>query len=225
MLYSGYSIWDNQRVYASVDDINDKIQVYKPHGKNSENKYSFEQLRKLNPDVKAWISMDKTKIDYPILQGRTNLEYLNKDIFRDTSLAGSIFLDVGNDPNFWDNYSLIYGHHMDKRKMFGDLDLYKKKSFFEKNYTGKLILPDRKYRLEIFSLLMLESNDPVIFRPDNYKKNSSSVVSYAMSKGKYINKKIVDKNKKNNQIIALSTCSSSRDRERLVVLAYMIPIK
>lgn len=95
-------------------------------------KYSFDELRKLNPDVKAWITLDNTKIDYPVLQGDINLKYLNRDFFGDTSLSGNIFLDKRNSPDFKDEYSLVHGHHMEKRKMFGDLDLYRKKDFFKK---------------------------------------------------------------------------------------------
>lgn len=76
--------------------------------------------------------------------------------------------------------------------------------------------------------MLVNSSDKVIFRPGQYSKNSSAVISYGISKGKYINEKKIDKNKKSNnikQIIALSTCSSAHDRERVVLLAYMIPIK
>lgn len=41
----------------------------------------------------AWLTIDDTKIDYPVMQGKDNTEYLNKDPYGDYALAGSIFLD------------------------------------------------------------------------------------------------------------------------------------
>ncbi len=44
---------------------------YKPAGKTDEN--SLQELQKINPDVCAWLTVDGTKIDYPVVQGETNL--------------------------------------------------------------------------------------------------------------------------------------------------------
>ena len=141
--YSGYALWDNAQVYGAVDDIQSQLLKLKPDPEQKDGGASFEELRKINPDVCGWITLDHTKIDYPILQGEDNLTYINTDVYGDFALSGSIFLDSGCDRNFQGKYSLLYGHHMAEHKMFGDLDLYRKKKFFDKNTTGTLILPDR----------------------------------------------------------------------------------
>ena len=123
VLYSVYSIWDNNQVYAEVDVVQSEMMKLKPTPDDPGP--SFEELRAINPDVCAWITMDNTEIDYPILQGDDDLTYINTDVYGNFALAGSIFLDVRNTPDFSDAYSLIYGHHMANSKMFGDLDLYK----------------------------------------------------------------------------------------------------
>ena len=140
--YSGYALWDNAQVYGAVDDIQSQLLKLKPDPEQKDGGASFEELRKINPDVCGWITLDHTKIDYPILQGEDNLTYINTDVYGDFALSGSIFLDSGCDRNFQGKYSLLYGHHMAEHKMFGDLDLYRKKKFFNKNTTGTLILPD-----------------------------------------------------------------------------------
>ena len=148
--YSGYALWDNAQVYAAVDDVQSELMKLKPDPEQKDGGASFEELRKINPDVCGWITLDHTKIDYPILQGEDNLTYINTDVYGDFALSGSIFLDSGCDNTFQGKYSLLYGHHMANHKMFGDLDLYRKKKFFDKNTTGTLILLDRSYKLEIF---------------------------------------------------------------------------
>lgn len=89
--YSAYALWDNMQVYASVDDIQSQLLKYKPTP-GEDNGPTFEELRAINPDVCAWITLDGTKIDYPVLQGEDNLTYINKDVYGNFALAGSIYL-------------------------------------------------------------------------------------------------------------------------------------
>ena len=62
----------------------------------------------MNPDVCGWLTLDHTKIDYPVVQGTDNFEYLEKDVLGNPSVAGSIFLDAKSDRNFHDFYTVIY---------------------------------------------------------------------------------------------------------------------
>lgn len=91
--YSGYALWDNAQVYGAVDDIQSQLLKLKPDPEQKDGGASFEELRKINPDVCGWITLDHTKIDYPILQGEDNLTYINTDVYGDFALSGSIFLD------------------------------------------------------------------------------------------------------------------------------------
>ena len=49
------------------------------------------------------------KIDYPVVQGTDNFEYLEKDVLGNPSVAGSIFLDAKSDRNFHDFLYCDYG--------------------------------------------------------------------------------------------------------------------
>ena len=93
VLYAGYGLWDNNRIYAAAENVQDDMLKLKP----DEDKPSFEELLAINPDVVGWITLDNTHIDHPILQGQTNLSYINTDVYGDFSLAGSVFLDSRND--------------------------------------------------------------------------------------------------------------------------------
>ena len=155
--YSAYSLWDNAQVYAAADDVQSELMKIKPKVEE-DGGASFEELRAINPDVCAWLTLDHTKIDYPILQGEDNLTYLNTDVYGDFALSGSIYLDSNCDNTFSGNYSLLYGHHMANHKMFGDLDKYKNQKFFKKNDTGTLILPDRSYKLKVFACLSVPAS-------------------------------------------------------------------
>lgn len=138
--YSAYALWDNSQVYAAADNVQAELLQFKPKA-GADNGASFEELLGINPDVCAWVTLDNTAIDYPVVQGEDNFTYVNTDVYGDFSLAGSIFLDVNCDKNFTDPYSLLYGHHMEESKMFGDLDLYKDAEFFAENTTGERSCP------------------------------------------------------------------------------------
>ena len=133
-----------------MDDVQSELLKLKPDTAE-DGGASFEELRAVNPDVCAWLTLDHTNIDQPILQGKDNLSYINTDVYGNFAMAGSIFLDSGCDNGFREPYALLYGHHMADHKMFGDLDLYEDRVFFDQNTTGELILPDRTYKLKIFA--------------------------------------------------------------------------
>ena len=132
--YAAYCLWDDGQIYAAAEDVQAELLHLKPQVEPAEDGESggpsFDELLAINPDVRAWVTMDNTKIDHPVLQGETNLDYINTDVYGDFALAGSIFLDARNAPDFTDPYSLLYGHHMANSGMFGDLDLYKDPEFF-----------------------------------------------------------------------------------------------
>ena len=156
--YSGYALWDNWSILKEPDQVREDLIRYKP-ANEEELSYSFQELKAMNPDVCGWLTLDHTKIDYPVVQGTDNFEYLEKDVLGNPSVAGSIFLDAKSDRNFHDFYTVIMGHHMQGRKMFGDIDLYTDASFFEKNTTGTLYVEGRILKLETVAILKADAYD------------------------------------------------------------------
>lgn len=218
VLYSVYSLWDNYQFYQGIKDLQVKLLDLKPKG----NKPSFEELRKINPDVVAWITLDGTKIDEPIVQGADNLEYLNKDVYGKYSLGGTVFLDSRCNKNFQDPYSSVYGHYMEKHLMFGDLELYQKSSFADKHHTGTLMIPGKKYPLKIFATMVIKSTDPYIFDPSEYKINKETFLSYIKTKSIWTQEDLMQTLENDGtkySIVALSTCSTKQVDDRIVVLA------
>lgn len=224
--YSGYALWDNNRVYSAVDDIQaDLIKIKPSVNPDDDNSPGFEQLLAINPDVCAWLTLDNTNIDYPVLQGKNNLSYINTDVYGNFALSGSIFLDTRNASDFSDSFSLIYGHHMDKNKMFGDMDLYLEKSFFEENRTGVLILPDKTYKIEIIVCLEVPSSEPMIFEPLQSSNNIFDLLDFTEQNALYTHSDTLQKAREEDSphILALSTCSSEFTDARTVIITLMEP--
>jgi len=224
-VYAAYALWDNNRIYSAASNVQADMVKIKPVVEEDGGGASFEELLAINPDVCAWITLDNTKIDYPVLQGSTNLTYINRDVYGDFALAGSIFLDTRNERDFSDAYSLLYGHHMENSGMFGDLDLYKDQKFFDENKTGTLILPDKTYKLEIFACLLTEAGENSIFDPEQWQTHINGLLAYARDNSLHARQEVIDalEQEEAPQVLALSTCSTEFTDARTIILAAMEP--
>ncbi|MCD8396283.1 MAG: class B sortase [Lachnospiraceae bacterium] len=224
--YAAYALWDNHQVYAEAENVQDALLKIKPViDAEGDGGASFEELLAINEDVCGWITLDNTEIDYPIVQGENILSYINTDVYGNTVLSGSIFLDPTNNKDFQDAYCLIYGHHMNGHLMFGDLDLYEDEDFFAENTTGTLILPDRSYRLEIFACLLVVSSEDAIFSPSQWADDVSGLLEFAEASATYLHEETIAalREDENPQVLGLSTCSTEFTDARTVILARMVP--
>lgn len=232
MLYSGFALWDNNRVYAETANVQAEMLALKPPSETEAGEEQglpdFAELMSVNSDVCAWLEIDNTKIDYPILQGTSNLSYINLDIYGNFALAGSIFLDSRNHRDFSDAFSLIYGHHMAQSKMFGDLDLFLDEAFFNKNRSGTLLMPEGISKLEIFAVMQVSASEKAIFDPQTYtQENICSLLDWSERNSIYFDSAVISNPadlRESMHIIGLSTCSNEFTDARTVVLAVLKPI-
>ena len=171
-------------------------------------------------------AMDGTAIDYPILQGDTNFTYINTDVYGDFALAGSIFLDADCNGEFRDPYSLLYGHHMENSKMFGDVGLYQDAAFFAQNTTGELVTPDRTYRLETVACLLVPASETAIFDPRRWENDLQGLYRFVRENARNRNEETLAAMEAAGggvQVLALSTCSTEYTDARTILLTWMHP--
>ena len=116
LLIGVWQIYDNYYVFSHT--IDNSVLRYKPGASD----ISDGGQAPFSDDLVGWLTIDGTDIDYPVMQGSDNAEYLSKDPYGGYSATGSIFLDSRSSPDFTDSFSIIYGHHMDYGRLFGALD-------------------------------------------------------------------------------------------------------
>ena len=82
-------------------------------------------LQEQYPDVKGWLAIPDTGIDYPVLQGSADEPeyYLRRNYKGESDINGSLFLQWNCDVREGENL-IIYGHNMNSGVMFGNLDRY-----------------------------------------------------------------------------------------------------
>lgn len=167
LLYGGYSLWDTNNV-MNGGFISDELLRYKPTGINDCAR--LRDLMAKNPDVVGWVTIDGTNIDYPFVQGKDNQEYLNKNVLGESAVSGAVFLDTRNSRTMTDSYNLLYAHHMDNGAMFGDVDRFLDRGFFDLHRTGTLYTKDGAFRLRIVAVCSFAASDDIIFGPETWTR-------------------------------------------------------
>lgn len=201
---AGYSLWDSYNVLEGTD-----LSQYKPGGPG------FAELLAMNPDVCAWLTVDNTNIDYPVVQGSDDFEYLDKDATGADSPSGALFLDSACSRDFTEPYEVIMGHHMDAGKMFGDLDKFLDQDFFDANSSATLYLPNETLDLEVDAVLTADAYDGVLFStPADASRLPQLIQKIQTTAIHYRDGSITP----TDQVIALSTCSSDSTDARTIVL-------
>ena len=174
----------------------------------------FQKLKSINKDVIAWICIPGTKVDYPILVGESDEEYLYKDINKDYTPLGSLFSFSGT--NFTKGNTFIFGHNMANNQMFGELRKYIDLDFLKEHRYLYVYTERKAMKCDIFSIFVTNENDEIFngeyelvsLLEELNKKNNYSEYSLEESSINYSTK----------QIFNLITCYGREGTtERLVV--------
>ena len=202
-----YKIYDKSAEYKKADESYAQIRLEKENENNNNlyNKYE---------DYRGWIKVDNTNIDYPIVQGKDNSFYLDKDINKNYVSSGSIFMNYLNN-GFNDENTVLFGHHMRNKTMFAQLKKYKEKEFFYGNNNIEIEIKDGKtLKYKVFSVYVTDANDNYI--RTNFDDKTKYKEFLERIKNKSIYKSDIDVNE-DDKIITLSTCSYEFDDARMVV--------
>ena len=212
--YGVYSLWDTYKIYAD-SFADEELLKFRPADDGGDNP-TLEDLKKLNPDVKAWLQVPETNIDYPVVQGQDDMEYINKNIYGEFELSGAIFLSCLNKDDFSDPYNLVYGHNMKNGGMFADVVDFTNKKYFDEHKKGKLYLTDETKKIQFFACMKVTASDTRIYHPDGYRKeNLDDLLNYIREHAvQYRDLNVT----KEDSLIALSTCSEAETNGRVVLI-------
>jgi sortase B len=94
---------------------------------------AIRKLAEINLDIKGWVTLPGTVIDYPVLQSSEDDPeyYLYRDYKKNQTKYGSVFLQAGTALDGSDQNRILYGHSMKDGRMFagllkmGEMDVYK----------------------------------------------------------------------------------------------------
>ncbi len=189
-----------------------------------DNPIDFEALQAENPDVCAWIRLDNTVIDYPVLRSGLDTPedfYLDHDMYGTKKRAGSIYIQQLNSPRFTDPNTLVYGHNMLNGTMFAVLKKFRNKQFFDENQTITVYTPGHIYTYTIFSAFVYDNRH--ILNSFNFytEEGYGDFLKDCLDPPTFIkNVREGVEVTTDDRIITLSTCTSN-DSERYLVAAVL----
>lgn len=185
----------NKNLYNDL--IADAIQIDE---ETQEFNIDWNYLKSINEDIIAWIKIEDTNINYPILKDTSELYYLYHSYNKTYNKNGSIFT-LNNNP-FIDEETVIYGHNMKNSNMFSSLSNYMNEDFLYSHLKIKIYTPDVNYEGTIFSIYSIGIETEI----NNIKElNFNERIKYYTVSSKY-NLDTIDNDNVTN-IIKLSTCS------------------
>jgi len=174
-----------------------------------------------NSDMVGWIKIDGTSINYPVMQTPDNPNYyLKRNFYKEYSDLGVPYVQENCDLATSDNL-IIYGHHIRGQKMFGALENYKTKSFYEEH---KIIQFDTLTEHAEYEVI-------AVFKTVAYNSSGYRYYDFINAEDESSFDAYVDKCKElslydtgvaaeyGDRLITLSTCEYSANNGRLVVVA------
>jgi sortase B len=179
LLFSGIRLiqihWENQKDAERYDSIRQEVVMEVPASNPSEQptnsanpspsaepseeepengvgiRVNFDALQAINPDIIGWLWIPDSDLSYPLLMGEDNQEYLRKAYDGEYSYSGSIFADYRNSRDFTDRNTLVYGHNMKSKVMFGRLKNYMQEDYLLAHPYFYILTREKTYKYEVFS--------------------------------------------------------------------------
>ena len=210
MIYSGTKIYFWWKDNQANDEIMQEISA------NTKNGINFEKLKQINDETVAYLKVNGTNIDYPVVQHKDNDYYLSHSFDKSENGAGWIFADFRNNIDDKNKNLIIYGHNRRDGSMFGSLKNILNQDWYnnEENLKITFITENETQIYELFSVYTIEKEDYYIttdFTEETYKEFLNTI------KGRSINDFDVDV-EVDDSILTLSTCGNN-NKYRVVLHA------
>ena len=178
LLFAGLAVHEYLPVYSSDRKIEElkKDAVAEPGKDPLKRSVDFAWLRSVNPDIIGWLYIPGTTIDFPILKGKTDTEYLWKGPDKNYSPVGSLFTFADEPGDMSGANPYIFGHTLPMFDMFGELRMYQEEAEYRKTRnTAYIYTPSASYEVQLYSVFRCRYDDRVFTH--NMGLNSSEYSS------------------------------------------------
>ena len=149
--------YKNGKVINSIQETFYGVEEVESNDEPHSIRAGFDMLQKENDELVGWITMAGTQIDYPILKADNNVDYLKRDFYKETNIAGSIFMDYRNSVESPGRNTIVYGHRMKDGSMFEQLTKYQDPEFLESHQTFEFDTLYDSYEAEIFAVYITKT--------------------------------------------------------------------
>ena len=208
-----------------IDDANSLIVTemnpFRIYGKIRLDEVDFNQLKQKNPDTVVWLSVDRTNINYPIVQTNDNDFYLDHTFDKSYRGTGWTFMDYRNNSDMSDSNTIFYGHNLLNKTSFGSVSNIFTNEWQKNSNKRIVVLTDNfKYYYTIFSAYYIDPE--VYYLQTNFASDSEKLEFLNTLKSR----SIIDFGESVDaidDIITLSTCTED-NKGRKVIHAKLIAV-
>ncbi len=220
----GMWIFENYKTQEVVNEIEKQVEeVLVKDLDTGEEKYkinvNFEELKNINNDVKGYLKVNNTNVEYPVVKSSNNDFYLTRSFDKSYNSAGWIFADYKNEVSHLDKNLVIYGHNREDLSMFGSLKiaLTDEWNSNKENQIITLVTENNYYEYEIFSVYTVMNEEYYITTEFKNNEFSNFINTIKNRSIKDFNIEVLE----TDSILTLSTCYAN-GVERMVIHAKLI---
>ncbi len=216
---SGWKVYTIVRDYKVNRDVYGKIaELAMPQGFTGD--IDFDALRKVNPDIVGWLYYESTNINYPIVKGKDNDQYLHLSFDGTWTVGGTLFVDAITEDPFRQFNTIVYGHHMFDHSMFGDIEYLKDPDYCEEHPQFELITPEGKYHLRVCAFLNQPADSEIYTTNFHDEEGKQEYIDLIGSLASYVTP---EKMTTDSRLVVLSTCAYEYQDARYMVICKMTP--
>ena len=226
-------------VEPSIEDRVEPDPIVEPEGMEA----TFTKYK----DVYAWLDIPEfktalgtsTDLSYPVAQHPTDREfYLNRDLDGNTNKAGTIFSESqvivtdkdgkekatpinGRDLN--DPVTVLYGHNMANRTMFGGLQTFVSKMDFSQQHLVYMYQKDRRVTYQIVGGMQYDLSHIIYYHDFSNDEVFNSFFDQLWKETEGSTN--LDKDNKpvaGDKVLILSVCKNGDDAHRYLIVCKMI---
>lgn len=156
---------------------NNAMTASRPEGVPDGTLAQFYLLYEANEDVRGWLKIDRTSINYPVMQSsQSNPDYYtNHNFEKQVSSYGTPYFDSRAaffSPDSVNRNLVIYGNNTGNGKMFSELAGYRNLDFFRDHAEIEMNTLYRNGRWRVFAVMIVSTLDPVEANNFDYARSS-----------------------------------------------------
>lgn len=218
-----YQYWAQQKAYSDLEthvSLSDNSNV-----SLADLSVDWDALENINPDVVAWIYIPGTPVNYPVVKGNDNEEYLHKAFDGSTgwlASAGTVFLDVNNQADLSDRNNALYGHNMNDGSMFAALAQWENEDEFNAHRDIYLLTPKGNYRLKSFAVVATTGSDAIVQTGFGTEADYFNYIQDKFNRSVVEQKGTILSASDIKQSLLLSTCEYTKTDGRAVIFAAVV---
>lgn len=193
----------------------------------AENPIDFDEWQKKNDEIYAWIKVDGTEVDYPIVQSGTDDDFYLRHSAADKSwvASGAIFTQSHNTKTFNDSVTVIYGHNGYSESMFTSLHKFEKKDFFDEHPYFYIYMPQRKLTYQVVSAFKYDDRhimNSFDFQDSNVLADFQKMIQDHSSSLKNVREDLDTEINSESKLVVLSTCITGQKSSRYLVCGVLV---